>query len=192
MEPTKTCTRCGLTKPVSEFGSKRGRKDGLKSHCRACEAAYQREHYQANQEREREKARLSMQKRREDPDVREQLNASRRGNPRIAARQREYIQDLMQRHFFIWRARNWSSRHGVVVTASELFWLWYAQRGKCALSGRKLDRRAHLDHVDAKSNGGAHTIDNLRWIDPYINVAKNNLTDAEFIAMCREVDAWNS
>lgn len=36
MPETKRCSRCGETKPFSEFSKHRGRKHGLGSHCRVC------------------------------------------------------------------------------------------------------------------------------------------------------------
>jgi 5-methylcytosine-specific restriction endonuclease McrA len=64
--PEKSCTKCGETKPLSEFNKRAAsRKDGLQPNCRACEserrrlyriekreeiAAYQREWYENNRE----------------------------------------------------------------------------------------------------------------------------------------------
>lgn len=33
---TKTCTRCGETKPTGEYGKRKDRPSGLKSECKAC------------------------------------------------------------------------------------------------------------------------------------------------------------
>lgn len=45
---TKTCSKCNESKPVSEFGRNRRKKDGLQVWCRACSTefskAYNREH----------------------------------------------------------------------------------------------------------------------------------------------------
>lgn len=34
----KTCTRCGLTKPLAAFGRSREKQDGLRNHCALCES----------------------------------------------------------------------------------------------------------------------------------------------------------
>lgn len=34
---TKTCPRCGLSKPHAEFYADRTRRDGLQAYCRECE-----------------------------------------------------------------------------------------------------------------------------------------------------------
>ncbi len=47
MMATKRCSKCGLTKPLSEF-ARRGL--GYHSHCKECGRQYIREHYQENKE----------------------------------------------------------------------------------------------------------------------------------------------
>jgi len=69
---------------------------------------------------------------------------------------------------------------------------WKEQRGLCALSGRKLDRSAHLDHILPVSRGGSNEICNLQWLDPMVNQAKSNMTDVEFLNLCQEVIKWRS
>jgi hypothetical protein len=46
-----TCTKCGETKPLSEFAVDRSKGDGLKSWCKACDNARSRAYYAANRER---------------------------------------------------------------------------------------------------------------------------------------------
>ena len=53
MAGTKRCSRCGKTKPVSEFCKNRRSKDGLHSYCKACKGAYSRAWAEANRERRR-------------------------------------------------------------------------------------------------------------------------------------------
>jgi hypothetical protein len=49
----KTCTKCGIPKPASEFSADRQKADGLKYTCKACDRLY----YLANHERMKETAR---------------------------------------------------------------------------------------------------------------------------------------
>lgn len=134
----------------------------------------------------RARKRDHMRRVRSDPVRRAALNEARRNNPRYTAKGREYSARLRDQHFLRWRARNWG--HG--VTAKMLAALWKRQRGICALSGRKLDRTAHLDHISPKSFGGVHTIENLRWLDPWVNTARGNLSDQEFMDRCNQVAEW--
>lgn len=47
MNQSKTCSKCGETKPLEMFSKNRNTKDGLQTQCKACNAAYQA----ANRER---------------------------------------------------------------------------------------------------------------------------------------------
>jgi len=74
--------------------------------------------------------------------------------------------------------------------AKELCFLWKRQRGKCALTGRRLSRdNSEIDHIVPLSRGGSDEISNLRWLHKDVNQAKRSLSDDEFITMCSEV-AW--
>lgn len=76
------------------------------------------------------------------------------------------------------------------ATYKDLASLWRQQRGICALSGRRLDRSAQLDHKLPKARGGDDTIENLQWLCKEANLAKRDLTDAEFKDLCGDVMRW--
>ena len=48
MGDTKTCTNCRLTLPLTQYHADLSKRDGLKSACRACQAAKHRISYQRN------------------------------------------------------------------------------------------------------------------------------------------------
>jgi 5-methylcytosine-specific restriction endonuclease McrA len=73
------------------------------------------------------------------------------------------------------------------VSASDLARLWHAQRGLCALTGRKLDRTAQVDHKLPRARGGGDEITNLRWVCRVANEAKRHMTDAELFALCTDI-----
>lgn len=52
----KTCTKCGETKTVAEFGKHSHHRDGLQSHCKVCKRAADAARIAANPELNREKA----------------------------------------------------------------------------------------------------------------------------------------
>lgn len=89
------------------------------------------------------------------------------------------------RCFFQSRAKN--LRGEGRADKHDLARLWKAQRGRCALTGTRLDRSAHLDHIIPRVRGGSCRPENLRWLAPQVNHAKRDLTDHEFIEMCRAV-----
>lgn len=157
--------------------------------CRECANSYQRKRYADAPELIRKSKRESMRRARKDPAKREAMNATRRGNEKHLAKGRQYNRRLKEHHFFKWRARL-ANRTGPNVTAIQLASLWKQQRGRCALSGIKLGRDAHLDHIHPKSKGGTTDANNLRWLDPWVNVALQDLTDEEFLQRCTQVAEW--
>jgi uncharacterized Zn finger protein (UPF0148 family) len=173
----KPCVKCG--EPMFQ------RPDG-KWRCRPCGRAYQRARYAIAPEILRERKRLDMARARQDPLRREAMNAARRGNEKYQVASRKYRKKLRDNHFFLARAYKWGRK----LDAVDLARLWKKQRGRCVLSGRKLDRTAHLDHIMPISLGGKTEIGNIRWLDPWVNVARQNLTDEEFLARCNQIGEW--
>lgn len=53
----KTCTKCGETKPLTEFNRQAGTKDGFKYICRACHKAQHRQYSATNSIKEVERVR---------------------------------------------------------------------------------------------------------------------------------------
>jgi hypothetical protein len=47
----RACGRCGQRKPAAEFAWRRKARGQRDNYCRACRAAYKRQHYSANRER---------------------------------------------------------------------------------------------------------------------------------------------
>jgi len=47
---TKTCTKCDVNKPLTEFFKKRDNKDGHQNECKACRKVYKKAYYEENKE----------------------------------------------------------------------------------------------------------------------------------------------
>lgn len=74
------------------------------------------------------------------------------------------------------------------VTVKNLEWLLKQQGYRCALSGIELTPESvGLDHIDAKANGGTHTLGNVQLVDKRINIMKARLEQSEFIELCAAV-----
>ncbi len=130
------------------------------------------------------KAQHMAAKRARDPDThRAYQNEQRRKNREaINAKVREQTAARL-----FW-ARALRLRNG--ITAFDLASIWRKQRGMCALTGRKLDRTAELDHKHPKARGGKDELSNLQWVTREANRAKRDLTDAEFLALCQDCARW--
>jgi 5-methylcytosine-specific restriction endonuclease McrA len=78
-------------------------------------------------------------------------------------------------------------------TAWDLAILWKRQRGRCALTGERLDRsNAHLDHVVPVRRGGTNSLSNVRWVTEAANRAKHTLLDSELLELCAQVIATHA
>lgn len=174
------CTKCGSTIDV------------VRSWCRECRNRAGRERYHRDPDHARQIKRESMRRiRANHPEKVAQWNANKaaRWAEHYGPRQRVRLAAWKVRHFFAWRARI-VSRYGEPVTAGDLASLWRRQRGRCALTGRPLDRSAEIDHILPRSRGGSNGLENLRWVCEDANQAKRGLTDVEFLALCRDVAEW--
>lgn len=77
------------------------------------------------------------------------------------------------------------------ISAADVGRLWKVQRGRCGITGRRLNREnAQVDHIVAKARGGSDSITNLRWVCAEANLAKRDLSDAEFLALCSDAMTW--
>lgn len=182
----KRCTGCGLDRPLDDFGPHKGLAHASGT-CRPCDAEATRRYRARNVEKVRRASREAARQLRLDPAKRERLlETERRAYARTGkARQRARLEAMKRDDFFKWK----SLRSYVWLTGDQLRELWDGQGGLCALTGRPLDRTAHLDHKIPRSRGGPDTFENAQWLCAEANQAKRNLLDGEFIALCREVVA---
>ena len=135
-------------------------------------------------EQVREAKRLHMaQRRAADPEAASAY--AREHHRKNRERSCQVMREYYERRFFWGRAMK--LRGPGRATALDLFSLWRQQKGLCALTGRKLDRTAQLDHILAKARGGSDAKGNLRWLCKEANLARRELSDEEFMALCQDV-----
>lgn len=158
--------------------------------CRACEREYQKEWYWKNPERGRKKAAASMARMRADP-VRSLPHLEKRRayyHAKGKYGERAYYERLKTENPWGWKVRNLRRNINPTITVEWLRMLWEAQQGLCGLTGRQLDIvTAELDHIVPRSRNGTDELENLRLVAPEANSAKGGMTDAEFVALCRDV-----
>jgi hypothetical protein len=78
----------------------------------------------------------------------------------------------------------------MVATVPEIRALWDKQNRECNLTGEVLNEKAECDHKMPVSRGGPSTIENLQWVTPEVHRAKGNMTNEEFVEMCRKVVSY--
>lgn len=157
----KTCTRCGDTKPFSEFHILRKSKDGHRPACKSCTKIYQ------------DNWRL------ENPDKKTSLQASwraknyekelawRRANPEVAR---------IHRHN---RRAQLKSRGKLTPGISEK--LFALQKGKCACCKKPLGKNYHMDHIVPLALGGTNTDDNIQLLHQKCNHKKSSKDPIDFM-----------
>lgn len=189
MQSAVKCGACGQEKPADAF---RFRKDKGRHNtkCRDCEREYQRQNYWSDPEKGRAKAAKSMKKLRADPEKRGPHLEQRRAYYHAKAKhtERAYYERMKAEDPWGWRVRNLRRNINPAITVEWLRSLWEAQEGRCALTGRPLDiTTTEVDHIVPRSRNGSDELENLRLLSPEANAAKGGMTDAELIALCRDI-----
>jgi hypothetical protein len=99
-----------------------------------------------------------------------------------------------KRRFFFSRACHIALRINDNIETSELCTAlsraWYKQRGRCAYTGKRLDRNAQVDHKTPTSRGGSNHASNLHWVTADANWVKGTMTHDEFIGICSDIAAY--
>jgi 5-methylcytosine-specific restriction endonuclease McrA len=182
----KRCTKCGETKPLSEFYRKGGTK-GLMAHCKVCHRAIVSAKKASDPEKYKEIARRSAAKCREaDPEKfrvrgRAYLAANldaERARKRDAAR-RYYATDLGRETALRNANKRRALSRGTVHEPYSRTAIFAAYGNTCAYCDAPAE---HLDHVIALSLGGADAAHNLLPACAPCNLGKGAKTLAEWAA----------
>ncbi len=94
---------------------------------------------------------------------------------------------LTKRNVFKLASRRYA-REGIILTPQQLWSLAKKQKCRCALSGRRLQRKKiSIDHIIHRSKGGSHDLSNIRLVETDVNKARSTLSDSEFFQLCKDV-----
>lgn len=193
----KSCTKCGETKPASEFNKDSKRRDGLHSHCRACHKSANAKLYAANPA----KARAASAKwRAENPEKakasKAKWEASNAESIRVGkAKYHAANKEKFKATNAAWHAANPESRRireqnrrarkravGGKLSKGLAERLFSMQRGKCACGCKQpLGDDYHLDHIIPLALGGSNTDDNIQLLRSRCNIQKKDKHPVDFM-----------
>ena len=206
MTARKTCTKCGETKPTTEFSKRAGRRDGLESSCKVCRciaaAAYRASNPEktkastakwraANQEKVKETLanwRAANQERTKATSA-----AWRAANPEKVMTYR--ASENSKSATAAWRAANPKARrlhvhnyqarkreNGCRLSIGLADKLLKLQKGKCACGCKQpLGDNYHLDHIMPLALGGTNTDDNIQLLRSTCNQQKHAKHPIDFM-----------
>jgi hypothetical protein len=177
----KTCTSCGETKALSEFGTS-GRHDGKhKPKCLVCCAKLLREYRLANPERVRERDRKQYIKDREKIRIKN----LRRSHGITMEKKFSLLLNTA-----IKRKEKRGQKIEVFISLQDIKDVYEKQEGRCAYTKLPLTSEPHqlntisLDRIDSNKH---YTVDNIQLVGIAINRMKLDHTEEQFIQLCRLV-----
>jgi hypothetical protein len=201
----KTCPDCSTWKPNAEFSASNDKRDGLSTQCTPCKniranRASRRRYAVARAagictDCETARAPVGMQTcfqcAEERGDYHQRLRAGRiqRGVCVGCNKDAAFAAHMCRT---CWFRRVATNTLGDINAGPMIEAIWVAQGGRCALTGVRLNpgnRQTSLDHITPRAAGGTNETSNLRWVTYTANRAKSDMSDAEFLDMCRRVVA---
>lgn len=178
---TKTCTKCGESKPRTEFSKDAQKRDGLRSWCKTCANAEHSSWYAANSEKskiynaawyaansEEHRARTAAWQSVNPEKVRKAIAKWRAANP-------EAVRIKNQNR----RSRNNGGKLSTGLAAR----LYKLQRGKCACCKKPLGDNYHRDHRMPLALGGSNTDDNIQLLCQRCNNQKGAKHPIDFMQL---------
>ena len=162
---SKTCTKCGESKPLDEYHKQKSARDGRQARCKECAIRGVAEWYTANRDRALEKmaeyrARPEVKARRAEYHAEHWAEYYGRNRDKRIAQSTEYHEaNPHVRWVADYRIR--AKRYGFapVVETFTKDELIERHCDKCYLCGGDWDQ---LEHVKPVSRGGAHSLENCR------------------------------
>lgn len=190
----KTCTKCGETKPPTEFSKDVSKRDGLRPQCKTCHNNAVASYRFVNSEKKRasdakyraanpEKVKAYAAKwRAANPEKRRAINAKwASANPE---KQKAAIAKWAADHPETLRIyeQNRRVRYVGKLTPGLAGRLFTLQRGKCACGcGLPLGNNFHRDHIMPLALGGTNTDDNIQLLRQRCNNQKSAKHPVDFM-----------
>lgn len=192
----KACTKCGSTKPKTEFSKRAGSSDGLRNHCKTCVYEYRARYLVENHDNERTRKAQWYKSNRETA-----LAASAKWNAAnkemVRAYQAEWYEankEKVRAAYSRWMAANPEAKRicnqnrrarkraaGGKLSSGLAEKLFRLQHGKCACCKQPLGEDYHLDHIMPLALGGTNTDDNMQLLSSKCNLQKNARHPVDFM-----------
>jgi 5-methylcytosine-specific restriction endonuclease McrA len=171
----KTCSKCGVEKPLSDFHPHTGCKDSVRPDCKDCVNAANRARRAANVEQRREGDRRRYA---ENPTRQEAQKAAAKAFYHADRdRQRELHRAYYRAHAADWK--NYRARRKARKRVAHLPYgrhaIYERDEGRCTICGAEIAYEPgafHLDHIVPLARGGTDTPENLQLTCPSCNWAK--------------------
>ena len=191
----KRCTRCGETKPISEFVKDCTTRDGLRPSCKACAAIYSKAYNKAHKAEAAAYHIANRAKRIANTKAWQDKNPDRVRAHRKAYRESHkaeiaaYRKASRARHI----ARNNNRRvspDGARMTAQAVRGAIAPAGGFCCYCNQPFED-GHIDHTQPISRGGTNDYNNLVYICASCNQSKGSKTVLEFLLHRQAVSRRN-
>lgn len=196
----KTCTKCNITKDISEFNKNKNSKDGHRAACKQCMSAYRKANSEKIKKQKDEWTKNNIEKVREGKKKYRQENFEKISRQKKEWRQKNIdrcreqskLNHLKRKEKGIksdWAKnnpdkvkeikRNYKHRRREIEKTSGLstkdFKSWVDSQEKvCKYCSTCCKDNYHIDHMNPLSRGGLHSLDNLAIACPTCNLTKSN------------------
>lgn len=167
----RTCTKCGLEKPYSQFGKTDRVKSGIRSRCKPCESKRGSERYRRIKDKmlkHNAEYRKQNHERRLEIERRSRLKNKEKNRPAKNARQSVRNRKLNSEEY--------------VILPRELDRIY---NSPCLVCGSMENQS--LDHVIPLSRGGRHSVGNIITLCLSCNVSKHARTLTEWKLSKRKI-----
>ena len=177
----KICRRCGIEKPILDFGVS-GRHNGKYKHiCKVCNATYLRQWRHQNPEKARE---------------RDKAWASKNRDKISAKNRKRYSNPSLEKKFMMMLKTASEDKRKIKFSLSleDIKSIWDKQNGRCVYTGLPLTPKGHqintvsLDRIDSN---GEYELKNVQLVCVAINRMKLDHSENTFIQLCNIVTQHN-
>lgn len=201
VKDARRCTICGQEKSLNAFSKLSSGKLGRNSQCKECRSMQRKNRNYNRQPEPRLCPRCNQ--------IKNTIDYSRdRGNrtglqtycKKCQTEKRASLDGYMSSLFenLLKKAKRYDFR--VEIAKEDLLEIYQNQEGLCALSGtkmtyykgmRKYKRGVNSNiSIDLKDPSKTYTLDNIQLVCRRISVAKGDMSQEEFVGMCREVTLY--